>query len=89
VQMVLFPPLTHELQILWLQVIMKNETYNMKKCHLWHKKVILVYILELKACTCNLEKPYDESCNHENYYHEILETYTNKFDTMKRAKSFQ
>jgi len=30
VQMVLFPPLTHELQILWLQVIMKNETYNMK-----------------------------------------------------------
>jgi len=30
VQMVLFPPLTHELQILWLHVIMKNETYNMK-----------------------------------------------------------
>jgi hypothetical protein len=30
VQMVLFPPLTHELQILWLHVIMKNKTYNMK-----------------------------------------------------------
>jgi hypothetical protein len=30
VQMELFPPLTHELQILWLHAIMKNETYNMK-----------------------------------------------------------
>jgi hypothetical protein len=30
VQMVLFPPLTHELQILWLHIFMKNETYNMK-----------------------------------------------------------
>jgi hypothetical protein len=30
VQMVLFPLLTHELQILWLHVIMKNGTYNMK-----------------------------------------------------------
>jgi hypothetical protein len=30
VQMVLFLPLTHELQILWLHVIMNNETYNMK-----------------------------------------------------------
>ncbi len=38
---------------------------------------------KLKACTCNLEKPYDESCNHESYYQENLETYTNKFDTMK------
>jgi hypothetical protein len=38
---------------------------------------------KLKACTCNLEKPYNESYNNENYYHEILETYTNKFDTMK------
>ncbi len=38
---------------------------------------------KLKACICNLEKPYDESCNPENYYHEILETYTNKFDNMK------
>jgi len=26
----------------------------------------------LKACTCNLEKPCNGSCNHENYYHEIL-----------------
>jgi hypothetical protein len=30
VQKVLFPPLTHELQILWLDVVTKNETYNMK-----------------------------------------------------------
>jgi hypothetical protein len=29
-QMIPFPPLTHELQILWWHVIMKNETYNMK-----------------------------------------------------------
>ncbi len=54
-----------------------------------HKSDTCNYKKKLKACTCNLEKPYDESCNHENYYHEILETYTNKFDTMKRAKSFQ
>ncbi len=47
------------------------------------RKVIPVTIKKLKACTCNLEKSYDESCTHENFYHEILETYTNKFDTMK------
>jgi hypothetical protein len=52
-----------------------------------HRKVIPVTIKKLKACTCNLERPYDENCNHESYYHEILETYTNKFDTMKWAKS--
>jgi hypothetical protein len=28
--MVPFPPLTDELQILWLHAIMKNGTYNMK-----------------------------------------------------------
>jgi hypothetical protein len=31
VQMVLFPPLTHELQILWQHVLMKNRIYNHKK----------------------------------------------------------
>ncbi len=36
-----------------------------------------------KAGTCNLEETYDESCNHENYYREILKTYINQFDTMK------
>jgi hypothetical protein len=30
VQMVPFPPLIHELQILWLHVIMEKGTYNMK-----------------------------------------------------------
>jgi len=38
VQMVLFPPLTHELQILWLHVIMKNNmknvTYDTEKWYL-------------------------------------------------------
>ncbi len=48
--------------------IQKSDTYNCKK---------------LKACTCNLEKTYDERCNHENYYHEILKTQRNKFVTMK------
>jgi hypothetical protein len=77
VQMVLFPPLTHELQILWLQVIMKNETYNMKNatCDI---ESDTYNCKKLKTCTCNLIKKYDE-----NYYHEILKTYTNKIDTMK------
>jgi len=52
---------------------MKNATYNMKNAT----------CKKLKTCTHNLEKTYDESCNHENYYHEILKTYINKFDTMK------
>jgi hypothetical protein len=59
---------------------MKNVTYDTQKSDTCNYK-------KLKPCTCNLEKPYDESCKHENYYHEILETYTNKFDTMKWAKS--
>jgi hypothetical protein len=87
VQMVLFPPLTHELQILWLHVIMKNEIYNMKNVTYDRQKSDTCNYKKLKACTCNLEKPYDESCNHESYYHESLETYTNKFVSMKRAKS--
>jgi hypothetical protein len=59
---------------------MKNVTYDTQKSDTCNYK-------KLKACTCNFEKPYDESCKHESYYHEILETYTNKFDTMKWAKS--
>jgi len=39
-----------------------------------------------KVGKCNLEKTYDESCNHENYYHEILKTYINQFDNMKWKK---
>jgi hypothetical protein len=77
-----FPPLTHELQVLWLHVIMKNKTYNMKNATSDTKK----WCKKLKACACNLEKTYNESCNHENYYDEILKTYTNKFDIMKWAK---
>jgi hypothetical protein len=62
---------------------MKNETYNMKNVTYVTQKSDTCNYKKLKACTCNLEKPYDESCNHESYCHEILETYTNKFDTMK------
>jgi hypothetical protein len=82
VQMVLFLPVTHELQILWLHVIMKNETYNMKNatCDI---ESDTCNCKKLKTCTCKLKRTYDESCNHENYYHEILKTYRNKFDTMK------
>jgi len=55
VQMVLFPPLTHELQILWLQVIMKNETYNMKNVTYDTKKWYLYIYLNLKLAHVTLK----------------------------------
>jgi hypothetical protein len=66
---------------------MKYEIYNMKNVIYDTQRTDAFKYKKLKACTCNLEKPYDESCNHESYYHESLETYTNKFVSMKRAKS--
>jgi hypothetical protein len=33
VQMVLFPPLTHDLQILWQHFPIKNRIYNHEKWH--------------------------------------------------------
>ncbi len=52
-QMVLFPPLTHELQILWLHVIMKNETYKMKNATC-DTESDTCKCKKLKTCTCNL-----------------------------------
>jgi outer membrane protein assembly factor BamE (lipoprotein component of BamABCDE complex) len=58
----------------------KNDTFDLERWYYNHKK--------FKTCTCNLEKRYHGNYNHENYYHEILKIYTNKFDTMKWAKKF-
>jgi hypothetical protein len=45
--------------------------------------MISVTVKNLKLAHVTLKKTYDESWNHENYYHEILKTYTNKSDIMK------
>ncbi len=41
----------------------------------------------MKTCTFNLDKPYYKNCNHEIYYHDIMKTCINKFDTMKLCLS--
>jgi hypothetical protein len=62
VQMVLFPPMTCELQILWhvpmkkKSIIMKNDTLNSKSDTYNSEK--------LKTYTCDLEKAYHENCYH-------------------------